>query len=286
MEALKQRYWPDCLLFWHADLLKLLPLIGGRRRRRILFLHGVECWRKLDGPVARGLDQVDVFLSNSDFTWNRFIEFNPAWAGAAHRTVALGLGNSEPAARNPATGPAALMVGRMSRGEGYKGHDEVIRAWSRVSDAIPGAELWIVGGGDAAEDLRSLAASSPERDRIRFFGLVTDAEKERLLRDARCLVLPSRGEGFGLVYLEAMRLGRPCLASTCDAGQEVVGAPESGLAVDPANESQLADAIIRLLGDGPEWERLSANAKRRYDSEFTASDFRRRLVAAVMEAEA
>ncbi|HWD98810.1 MAG TPA: glycosyltransferase family 4 protein [Bryobacteraceae bacterium] len=281
--ALRYRAWPDRLLFWHADLLKLLPFIGARGRRKLLFLHGIECWRKMDGALASGLDQIDVFLSNSDFTWQRFIAANPRWAGAKHCTIPLGLGTPELNVERPANIPAAIMIGRMSKGEGYKGHEEVIGAWPRVLQAIPQAELWIVGGGDAAAGLRALAAVSEAGERIRFFGVVSDAQKDRLLRHSRCLVLPSRGEGFGLVYLEAMRLGRPCLASIHDAGREVVGPPEAGLAVDPANPEELAQAIARLLTPGAEWERWSAVARRRYESGFTAVHFQRRLVEAVKE---
>src|SRR5579884_3429882 len=185
LEALKNRAWPDRLLFWHADMLKLLPFIGARKRRNFLFLHGVECWRKMSGAIARGLDEIDLFLSNSDFTWQRFIESNPRWAGARHATAALGVGVPEPRSIAPAAIPAAVMIGRMSKGEGYKGHEEVIRAWPRVSLAVPGAELWIAGGGDGADHLASFAAGSEAADRIRFFGVISDAEKERLLEQSR-----------------------------------------------------------------------------------------------------
>ena len=283
LEALKNRAWPDQLLFWHADMLKLLPLIGARGRRNFLFLHGIECWRKMGGALARGLDEIDLFLANSDFTWHRFIEANPRWAGARHITIPLGVGVPDQRTIAPSATPAAIMIGRMSKGEGYKGHEEVIRVWPRLSRRVPGAELWIIGGGDAAEELTSLAAASEAADRIRFFGLVSDAEKDRLLGESRCLVLPSRGEGFGLVYLEAMRLGRPCLASVHDAGREVVGPPAAGLAANPENADELADAIARLLTPGAEWQRWSQRARERYESAFTAAHFQRRLREAISE---
>jgi phosphatidylinositol alpha-1,6-mannosyltransferase len=237
----------------------------------------------MDGALASGLDQMDLFLSNSEFTWQKFIAVNPRWAGAKHRTIALGLGMPELDVERPAKIPAAIMIGRMSKGEGYKGHEEVIGAWPCVLQTTPEAELWIVGGGDAADELRALAAASEAKERIRFFGVVTDAQKDRLLRQSRCLVLPSRGEGFGLVYLEAMRLGRPCLASIHDAGREVVGPPDAGLAVNPGDTDEMAQAITRLLTPGAEWERWSTVARRRYESGFTAVHFQRRLVEAVRE---
>ena len=153
--------------------------------------------------------------------------------------------------------------------------------WSRVAQAVPGAELWIAGGGDAVDHLRAIAKASGARGSIHFLGVVTDEEKEIYLRRSRCLALPSRGEGFGLVYLEAMRLGRPCLASIHDAGREVVAPPEAGLAVEPDDPGELAHAIARLLTSGGEWENWSARARERYNSMFTAEHFQRRLVEAV-----
>ncbi len=159
-------------------------------------------------------------------------------------------------------------------------------AWPLVLERIPDAELWIVGGGDAADELKNLASAGAAAGHIRFFGPVSEEEKQSLLRKSRCLVLPSRGEGFGLVYLEAMRLGRPCLASIHDAGQEVIDPPESGLAVDPGDMAALAEAVTELLSANEHWQRWSANAKRRYEADFTALDFQRRLAEVVLQAQA
>ena len=62
--------------------------------------------------------------------------------------------------------------------------------------ALPDAQLWMVGGGDLASDLKQRVQENKLEDRVRFFGQVSDQEKERLIRNARCLAMPSRGEGF------------------------------------------------------------------------------------------
>jgi phosphatidylinositol alpha-1,6-mannosyltransferase len=286
LRALRVRGRAERVLFWHMDLLRLLPLLGCRRAKVYVALHGIECWRPPDSAIERLLSRVDVFLTFSDFTWTRFIEMNPRWKHSRHRTVALGLGSPAGTVLPQAARPAAIIVGRMYRSENYKGHRELIEAWPAVLRRLSDAELWVVGGGDSANDFKQLAAGLGVARRIRFFGAVLASEKERLLQSARCLVMPSRAEGFGLTYLEEMRFGRPCLTSTQDAGREVVNPPEAGLAVDPSNTEALADALVRLMTPGPEWEEWSRRAKHRYEAGFTEAHFQERLLNAVLDQEA
>jgi phosphatidylinositol alpha-1,6-mannosyltransferase len=175
------------------------------------------------------------------------------------------------------------MIGRLSRNEDYKGHREMIHAWPRVLAAMSNAELWIVGDGDLRPELERLAETLGISRRVNFFRAVPDTRKEDLLQRCRVLALPSRGEGFGLVYLEAMRLGRPCLVSRLDAGIEVVNPPEAGLAADVHDPAQLAASVLQLLTPGPEWDQMSARARRRYETHFTACHFEQRLLAALFD---
>jgi len=173
------------------------------------------------------------------------------------------------------------MLSRIVRSEDYKGHREMIAAWPRVLEKHPRAELWIAGEGDLMNDLESMARSRGLSERIRLLGWVSEREKQELLRRSCCLALPSRGEGFGLVYLEAMRAGRPCLVSTLDAGREVVGPPDTGLAADMDNQTHLADAVSMLLERDPQWELWAFKAKQRYNNRFTSAHFQKRLLEVV-----
>jgi phosphatidylinositol alpha-1,6-mannosyltransferase len=175
------------------------------------------------------------------------------------------------------------MIGRLLRSEDYKGHREVIDAWPHVVERVSGAELWIVGDGDLRADLETMVRDRGMTGHVRFLGALPDAARDEVLLRSRCLLMPSRGEGFGLVYLEAMRVGRPCLVSTLDAGREVINPPEAGLAVDPADTRRVADAVSRLLTPGEEWDGWSIRARRRYEERFTAVHFEQRLVAALSE---
>jgi phosphatidyl-myo-inositol dimannoside synthase len=271
------------ILVWHIDLAKLLPLLHRKGGTVTVFLHGVEAWRRQD-PLTRVALRNATFLSNTDFTWSNFIAWNPEFAGARHRTVHLGVGsgltgNSAPC-DNP---PAAFMIGRLNKAEDYKGHRELIAAWPLVLKSIPNAELWITGDGDLRPSLERFAAKFGVQNHVTFHGFTSETEKERLLERCRCLAMPSTGEGFGLVYLEAMRMGRPCLVSTLDAGREVVNPPESGLAVNPADPAAIVTALTRLLTFGPEWAQWSAQARRSYETRFTREHFRQRLLSALTD---
>jgi phosphatidylinositol alpha-1,6-mannosyltransferase len=223
---------------------------------------------------------VDVFLSISDYTWRRFVDVNPEYASADHRTVPLGIG-APWLGQTPGPGPipAALMLSRLVKREDYKGHREMLDAWPLVLRRLPSAELWIAGDGDLRPELERVAAERGLGGAVRFLGFVSEAQKHQLLQESRCMAVPSRGEGFGLVYLEAMRLGRPCLVSTLDAGREVVDPPRHGLAVNPDDRAGLAEAVCRLMTIGPEWQQWSISARQRFEQHFSASHYQRRLLS-------
>jgi phosphatidyl-myo-inositol dimannoside synthase len=280
--ALRRPQPSTIILIWHIGLLKLRPCFRARSARLVLFLHGVEAWRRHDPLTRLLLRRVDCFLSNSDFTWRRFLDLYPHLDTSTHRTVYLGVDAHACDTYAPLDeAPAALTISRLVQGEDYKGHRELIGAWPLVLRRIPAAELWIAGDGDLRPELEQLVHRHGLGRHVRFFGQVSEEQKQDLLNRCRCLAMPSRCEGFGLVYLEAMRLGRPCLVSTLDAGREVVNPPEAGLAADPGDPSALADAICQLLTPGAEWERWSRQARWRYEQQFTAHHFQQRLIEAL-----
>lgn len=278
-QALRVRRKPRVILVWHLAMLKLVPFLRAPHARVVVFLHGIEAWRKQDRLTQRLLSRVDLFLCNSEFTHTRFMEFAPQAATIPYQVAALGLGTPLPELTLPTEPPALLMLGRLNRGEAYKGHRELIAAWARVQAQAAGAQLWIAGDGDLRPELETLARGNAA---VRFLGRVSEAQKKELLAGCRGLGMPSRGEGFGLVYVEALRAGRPCLVSDCDAGREVVNPPEAGLAADPSDAAALANAAARLLRGGAEWKAWSRQAQARYAANFTAAQFQARLNAALL----
>jgi phosphatidyl-myo-inositol dimannoside synthase len=273
----------DLILFWHVRMLKLLPFLRPGPVRVVLFVHGVECWEPLTGIIGHQLARVDAVFYTSRFSLEKFIQANPASRRAVTWTVPLGIDAEDSSPAPPESPPAALIVGRMLRSEDYKGHRQLINVWPQVLERTPAAELWIAGTGDLEPELKSLASSNAGKS-IRFFGPVSQQTKLDLLRRCRCFAMPSLNEGFGLVYLEAMRLGRPCLVHSSGAGTEVIVPPEAGLAANADNPGELVAALSRLLRPGEEWDRWSHRARELYNSSYTARQFQKRLMNSLKEA--
>ncbi len=175
--------------------------------------------------------------------------------------------------------PAVMIVGSMYRRTPYKGHRQLIAAWSRVIEVCPQAKLWIVGGGDARSEYELLANCLPSTvaKQILFLGeLDGDALQERYRR-CRVFAMPSAGEGFGLVFVEAARNGVPCIGGRHDSVKEVVLDEQTGILVEQTPDD-ISRACIRLLTDDELADRLGEAAFQRYMSRFRFAHFRERLL--------
>jgi phosphatidyl-myo-inositol dimannoside synthase len=254
------------------------------RGKLVQFIHGVECWRHLSVHQRAGLSATACILSNSHFTLDRFIEFNPEWSRIPSQACWLGLNRDlDTCADRPSptseTDPTVLIVGRMTGSERYKGHEELIAVWSDVRRFIPRARLDIVGGGDARADIEARAErlGHIRSGAIRFLGRVPYAELRDCYRRTDVFAMPSCGEGFGLVYLEAMAAGKPCIASTDDAACEVVLGGETGLLVRYGDRPALARVVVELLSDVDKRRRLGRAGRERLHAHFTEEHFGRRL---------
>ena len=84
---------------------------------------------------------------------------------------------------------------------------------------------------------------------VLFTGFVPDEKLHAYYEHCDVFAMPSRGEGFGLVYLEAMAYGKPCIGSNVDAAKEVISDGETGYCVDPDNIEELAERLFQLLID-------------------------------------
>lgn len=250
------------------------------RSRLVVFLHGVEVWGPL-APLTRwGLCGSDLLIANSGYTLQRFRAAHPDLAhlpGEVCPLPARALAAGDPGPDLPRPPLRVLTVGRLWGRGMRKGQKELIDLWPRVLRRFPGAELWIVGGGAGRAELEARARRCGVAGAVVFTGEVSDARLARLYAASDLYAMPSWGEGFGLVFAEAMAHGLPCLASRLDAGAEVVAEGETGLLVDPEDAGELWAALERLLGDAELRARLGEAGRRRARDLYSVERFQARL---------
>lgn len=251
-------------------------------RPLLAWIHGIEVWEGARADRLQSSRQVDVLLANSHYTRERAERAHGGFARA--RVCWLGTETDElPVVAKRADGPpTALVLGRLER-ERDKGHRALIDCWPAVVQTVRHARLVIAGSGSDLEPLRHHAASSRVAGHIEIRGFVAESEIEDLWAEATIFTMPSHGEGFGLVYIEAMRHGVPVVASIHDAAPEVNVDGETGYNVDFARAGELADRVIHLLRDPDEAARLGANGRHRWAQEFRFSAFRERFLPIVRE---
>jgi phosphatidylinositol alpha-1,6-mannosyltransferase len=250
--------------------------VPGLRRPALSYIHGIEVWEGTPDNRIRTARKIDHLIANTHYTRERAERIHGGFARARVCWLATSTDEAPPAFPVPDR-PTVLIVGRMDE-LSYKGHRELIACWPRVVSRIPDARLLIVGGGPRLETFRKLAADSPAAANIEFTGLLPWSEMPRVWSQASVFAMPSRGEGFGLVYIEAMRYGVPVLASVHDAAPEINLDGQTGYNVNLDRPDELCERVIHLLEDPSLAAELGRNGRQRWAEYFCYRAFRERFV--------
>jgi glycosyltransferase involved in cell wall biosynthesis len=185
-------------------------------------------------------------------------------------TWTFGAAEERPAPVEP---PAILTVAHMYP---RKNLGTLLRAYASLRAAGVPFQGWVVGDGPCRQAWERLRDRLGLGEQVAFLGTVPRRELVRRYREASVFCLPSRQEGFGIVFLEAMALGLPIVAARAAAVPETVPEGEVGLLADPDDPAALAAALGRLLGDAALRRALGAAGRRRvegYRAEKVAEQF-------------
>lgn len=210
------------------------------------------------------------------------------------RLVNLPFGVSEPSVAVRIEGKEReiveiLFVGRFER---RKGIDVLLECIPALLTRHPNARAVCIGdnqidGGDGETYLEAFTRQYRGADwfsRVEFRGHVDAAALERAYAECDIFVAPSRYESFGLIYLEAMRFGKPCIATSVGGIPEVVLHEQTGLLVEPGEREPLERAIEQLIQDEARRKELGANGLARYNLKFTTERFAHDFVAEIRRA--
>lgn len=250
----------DLIICGHINLLPVAVAAAAVSGARVvLVVYGMEAWVPR-GPVARLLlSRVFGVISISSVTLARL----QRWANVPpHRTHLLpnavdlsrytpGAKSEELLSRWSLRGRRVLLtVGRMDAAEQAKGFDEILDVLPRLVAEIPDLVYIAVGGGSDRRRLETKARDLGLSDHCVFPGYVSESEKLNYYRLADVYAMPSRLEGFGYVFLEALAAGVPVIASKVDGSREAVRNGAWGALVDPSRPEELVAAIHSAL-DNP-----------------------------------
>ena len=274
--------------------LPVLPLACLRAANMVVFAHGREYWRNLRLTSRLTLRWAKLVLSNSHFTLRKMRAVIPDITAEA---CLLGLPAQVPlrdmvperdhselsletcdGVRRRLGERFLLLVGRMDSGEREKGHYKLLQALPPLLVQFPDLQLVFAGPGDDSDNIAEVARKTGVASSVFMPGYVSADLLERLYRDCYAFVMPSRQEGFGLVYLEAMNYGKACVGCFDDGAEDVIIHRQTGLLIhDPNDISELTQNLSGLIQQ-PAWAKeLGLNGFRRLHDSFTPEHFRWRL---------
>jgi teichuronic acid biosynthesis glycosyltransferase TuaC len=171
-------------------------------------------------------------------------------------------GNDPP----PSDPPVILSVGNLIP---IKGHDLLVRAVAGLVSEFPGLRLEIIGDGPERSRLQALAAQPQIAERVHFLGRRSRAEVAAAMRRCTLFALPSRYEGLGCVYLEAMAVGKAVIGCRGQGIAEIIHHGSNGFLVGADNEKELTLALAMLLRDQSRRNNLQTAARDTILDRFT-----------------
>jgi glycosyltransferase involved in cell wall biosynthesis len=248
---------PDLILATHPHFMKALAPLTRLGIPCLTAAHGVEVWGQLQGRLGEALQQATGVLPVSHYTSAIIKEeaqvpearlcvvpdtFRESQFTPGPKSVALlqryGLTVDQ---------PILLTVGRLSASERYKGQDQILRALPLLIRDLPDIRYIIGGRGDDESRLRAIVDALGLAQHVIFTGFIPESELADHYRLTDLYVMPSTGEGFGIVYLESLACGRPCLVGDQDASPEAIDDGRLGFVVPPRDSARIAEAILSFF---------------------------------------
>ncbi|MHB8753361.1 MAG: glycosyltransferase family 4 protein [Candidatus Acidiferrales bacterium] len=254
------RAHPSVIFAAHPNLAPIAAAMKllARKAQVIIGTHGIEVWQPLPALRRRALRRADLVIAPSSDTARKLLDVQGLNEMDVRRLPwpvdpeFLELADSHEKLPRPAgfpEGRVVLTVGRWAADERYKGADLLIQATAELAGEFGDLKLVLAGSGDDLPRLQKLARESGAQGHIQFLTNLSRSELAFCYDSAEIFALPSIGEGFGLVFLEAMAFRKPAIGTASGGIPDIVEDGVTGLLVDPKNPSSLPGALRVLLSN-------------------------------------
>jgi len=244
----------------HADVYGQLAGSIMRIPFRLSTKHGFNEFREgrpfaLADRTVASLAHVHVAISRG---LARYLAETEGFDERSFEIVHYGIGEGPEPPPYEGDGKNVLCIGRLIP---IKGHIVLLRALAEARKEVPDLRIEVAGRGVLGPALRALVRELGLEDAVSFLGFVSPIQ--RAIEQSAGVVVPSLGEGFGLVALEAMERARPVIAAEIGGLGELVVDGETGYLVPVAEVEPLAHALVALTKDPERASEMGRAGRRR-----------------------
>lgn len=223
----------------------------------ITIAHGVEAWNITNPKRQKALQYADRILAVSNYTRERLLKeqnLDPSKVALLSNTFNCDRFTIKPKPtylldkyQLQPNQPIILTVNRLSSSESYRGYDYIIKALPQIKQKIPNVHYIIVGKGDDRDRLEKSIIQNNLQDSVTLAGFIPDDELPAYYQLCDLFAMPSKLEGFGIVYLEALACGKPVLGGNQDGAVDALCKGELGVLVNPNDVEEIAKKIVDIL---------------------------------------
>lgn len=266
-DSLRRASKSDVVILGHINLALIGLMIKKLFPRKIVILatHGIDVWGDLNASKKKVLQQVDLILSVSNFTKQKMVEKHgidkdkievfpntiDPYFPIPHSVQT----NNKLRERYGLTGEDFVLytLTRLRNTELYKGYDKVIEAMKAVVANYPNTK-YVLGGKydpDEKERIERLIEENGLEQNVILTGFLEESELVPHYQMADTYIMPSKKEGFGIVFIEALVCGTPVIAGNADGSADALLQGELGTLVNPDSIKDITTAIINHIESNP-----------------------------------
>jgi len=268
----------DTVIFAHVNLAPLATLLYILNPKvKILFCtHGIEVWKKLPSMTEWIMNRSTV-LTVSNFSKNELLKYNHKLKDIKLFPNCIKPQDLNRELKNPYNINEfnILSVTRLSKGEQLKGIDTMIKTLPLLIKDIPNIKYTVIGKGEDILRLQQIAKKLNVEKYIDFLGFVDEINQYYQYCDV--FSLPSKKEGFGIVYLEAMQYKKPVIAVNYGGPTDVVKHNKTGFLCEYDNIHELSKYILELYFDKEKRIQLGENGFNYFSNNFTYIHYKNNL---------